>query len=144
MLSTVQEAYFFWIYGNGRPMEVPVTHIMGAQIQVWDSYSIFWEQEWHINTFAFNNNFSILGDKINYVSTTVVINYVWFHPLCVSDLLLNWFSGMNCCHCSLLFAEKRNMKHLFFLCKKFKSLGFFSNCYIFICHLFSVFFHDFL
>lgn len=103
-LSTVEEAPMFWMYGNGRPGSSCQPY--GSTDPMWDSYSIFWDQEWHINTFAFNSNIFILCNEINYISTTVIINYVWFHPLCASDLLLNWFSGMNYCHCSFLFARK--------------------------------------
>lgn len=99
--------------------------------------SIFWEQKSNINTLAFSNNLFILYNEINYISTTVIIN--WFHPLCVSDLWLNWFSGLNYCHCSFLFTEKRGkMKHLFFLCHKFESCFLVIVIYSYaICFLFS-------
>lgn len=36
MLSAVEEAHLFWVYGRGRPMEVPDSHITRAHFRAWD------------------------------------------------------------------------------------------------------------
>lgn len=146
MLSTVEEAYLFWIYGNGTPMEILASHITGAQTGCGTSTTYSENTELHIIAhlpLLLTVTFSDFTMKSITLPWLLIINYVWLHPLHVwfiielmfRDELLPFFL-------SFCWEKRKNEAFVFLMSQDW--FFSFSNCYIFMCHLFSVFFHDFL